>query len=65
MLAANYPTKKNLKAAVGQALRFTETSFFDSEYRRDGIFSVVGPSSEKRNWYATVTMVAGKIAKVS
>ena len=64
MLAANYPTKKDLKAAVGQDLRYEETSFFGTEYRADGVFNVVGPSATKRNWYATVTMVGDKISKV-
>ena len=64
MMGALYATKKDLKAAVGQPLRYEETSAFGEEYRADGTFCVVGPSPYKRVWYAQVTMVGGKIAKV-
>lgn len=65
MMAANYPTKKALKASVGQELSYTETSMFGPEYRENGKFAVVGPSPYQRKWFAQVTMVDGKIAKVS
>jgi len=65
MMAARYKTKKDLKAAVGQELRYEETSFFGPEYKSDGKFCVVGPSPTERKWFATVTTVGGKIAKVS
>ena len=39
-MLANYPTKKALKAAIGQPLRYTETSMFGAEYRADGSFTV-------------------------
>jgi hypothetical protein len=65
MMAANYKTKKDLKAAVGQRLRYEETSFFGPEYRADGSFCVVGPSPTQRKWFASVTMVNGLISKVS
>ena len=64
MLVARYKYKKNLKASIGKALRFEETSIFGPEYRHDGTFSVVGPEAYKRNWYARVTMENGKITKV-
>ncbi len=66
MLAANYKTKKELKAAVGTKLRYTETSMFGAEYHDNmkGV-SVVGPSPYNRKWYATVTMENGLIKKVS
>jgi hypothetical protein len=63
-MAALYPTKKALKQAVGQALRYEETSFFGPEYKPDGTFSVVGPAPYNRKWYATVTMKNGKIVRV-
>jgi hypothetical protein len=63
--ASGYRTKKELKAAVGQSLRYVETSLFGSEYTTDGTFNVVGPSAYDRRWYATVSMRDGKIAKVS
>jgi len=64
MLAANYPTKKDLKAAIGQRLRYEETSMFGPEYRHDGELTVVGPGPYQRKWFANITMKAGKIAKV-
>ena len=65
MMAANYKTKKELKAAIGQPLRYTETSLFGPEYRADGSFAVVGPSPYDRKWFAEVTMQNGIIKKVS
>lgn len=65
MLGANYPTKKALKASIGQPLRHTETSMFGPEYTTNGTLTVVGPSPYQRNWFATVTMRDGKIAKVA
>jgi hypothetical protein len=65
MMGASYKTKKELKAAIGQPLRYVETSFFGEEFKADGTFCVVGPSPTVRKWYASVTMQAGLIAKVS
>lgn len=65
MMGASYKTKKDLKAAVGQSLRYEETSMFGSEYRDNGTFCVVGPDPYRnRKWYAEVTMKGGKIDKV-
>lgn len=64
MMGALYPTKKALKAAVGQPLRYEETSMYGEEYKRDGRLTVVGPSPRVRNWFAVVVMVDGKISKV-
>ena len=65
MMGAAYKNKKALKAAIGQPLRFEESSIFGPEYRENGTFCVVGPSPSQRNWFASVTMREGKIAKVS
>lgn len=66
MLAANYPTKKSLKAAIGQALRYQETTIFGNpEYKPNGNLTVVGPSAHERKWFANVTMADGLIKKVS
>ena len=65
MMAAYYKTKKELKAAVGQSLRYGETSMFGPEYKENGSFAVVGPSENQRKWFATVTMENGKIKSVS
>lgn len=65
MMGASYKTKKELKASVGQPLRYEETSAFGPEYKTDGQFCVVGPSPYKRTWFATVEMRGGLIARVS
>ena len=65
MMGATYPTKKALKAAVGERLRYVETSMFGNEYRSDGRFCVVGPCPyTSRRWFAEVTMKEGRISKV-
>ena len=64
MMGALYPSKKDLKAHVGQPLRFEETSAFGPEYRETGKFCVVGPSPYNRKWYAEVVMENGLIKQV-
>jgi hypothetical protein len=64
MMAALYKTKKDLKANIGNYLKYEETSMFGNEYLANGTFCVVGPSPYKRSWFASVTMQDGKIAKV-
>lgn len=64
-MGASYKTKKDLKLAVGQELRYEETSFFGPEFKPNGTFCVVGPSPTQRNWFASVTMENGLIKKVS
>jgi hypothetical protein len=64
MLAAHYETKKDLKAGIGKALKYEETSFFGPEYKAEGTFNVVGPGPYRRKWYATVTMQDGLIKAV-
>ena len=64
-MGAPYPTKKALKEAVGQPLRYIETSMFGEEYKADGSFAVVGPDPyTSRKWFATVTMGDGVIKSV-
>lgn len=64
MMGAAYKTKKALKEATGEPLRYIETSMFGPEYRENGTFPVVGPSPYERKWFAQVTMKEGKIFKV-
>jgi hypothetical protein len=68
-MLALYPSKKDLKAAVGQPLKFQETSMFGPEYLANGTFVVAGrphlSSIVKREFFAKVTMKDGKIAKVA
>lgn len=65
LAATGYKTKKDLKAAVGQPLGYTETSMFGPEYKDNGKFAVVGPSAYDRKWFAEVEMSNGLIKKVS
>lgn len=67
MLIFDYPTKKDLKANIGQPLRFIETSMFGPEYLADGFLTGCNRphmTGHKREFYARVKMVGGKIAKV-
>jgi hypothetical protein len=64
MIAARYKTKKDLKAAVGKELRYTETSMFSAEFVANGKNYVVGPSPQERKWYAEVWCENGIITKV-
>ena len=65
LAASGYKTKKDLKASVGNTLRYNETSMFGPEYKSDGEFCVVGPSADQRKWFATVTMKNNIIHKVT
>ena len=64
MMGAKYQTKKELRANIGQPLRYVETSMFGPEYRENGSFVVVGPSPYNRVWFAEVTMENGVIKSV-
>ena len=65
MMVSRYKTKKDLKNAIGQTLRYEETSLFGQEYSDNGTFPMVGPSAYVRKFFSKVTMVNGKISKVS
>ena len=69
MMIALYASKKDLKAAIGEDLKYRETSFHGPEYKADGKFTVSNRPSisgiKGREFFAEVTMVSGKIAKVS
>ena len=68
MMIVHYPSKKDLKAAIGTALRYTETSLFGAEYLSNGTFTVARrPHLQNggREWFARVTMKDGLIAKVT
>jgi hypothetical protein len=64
MMGASYKTKKELKEAIGQPLRYVETSFFGLEYKGNGTLYVVGPSPTSRKWFAQIQMENGLIKKV-
>jgi hypothetical protein len=66
-LVVRYNTKKELKEAVGQRLRYTETSMFGPEYTDNGVLTVAGRphiTGMKREFFANVTMRNGVIDKV-
>lgn len=66
MLGAPYAHKKDLKASVGEPLKYIETSMFGAEFDPNGTFCVVGPDPYKnRKWFAEVTMENGRIKKVT
>ena len=67
MLIFDYPSKKNLKANVGNALRFIETSMFGPEYKLNG--TLVGCNrphitGHRREFFAEVTVQEGLITTV-
>lgn len=67
-MLALYPTKKELKAAVGESLKYRETSMFGEEYTPNGKFVVANrPHLTKigREFFAEVTMRDGLIWKVT
>lgn len=66
-LVVRYDSKKDLKAAVGQRLKYTEVSMFGAEYRDNGTLTVAGRphiTGMKREFFANVTMKDGLIVKV-
>jgi len=67
MIVFNYASKKELKAAIGQRLRYIETSFFGPEYRADGILTGANRphiTGKGREFFANVTMENGIIKGV-
>ncbi len=65
MMGYYAPSKKALKEMIGDPFMPEETSVFGPEYVGDGEYPVVGPDPYRnRKWFALVTVVDGKIAKV-
>ena len=67
MMLFLYKTKKELKAAVGEKLRYRETSIFGDEYISDG--NITGANRPHltgigREFFATVTLEDDIIKKV-
>jgi len=63
----NYPSKKELKAAIGQPLRYTETSLFGAEYKADGMITGANRphiTGKGREFFAQVCMQNGLIKSV-
>jgi hypothetical protein len=66
-LIATYPSKKELKACVGQRLRYVETSMFGPEYVDNGTIVVANrPHITRmgREFFAEVKMKDGLIVGV-
>jgi hypothetical protein len=66
-LVVKYPSKKELKAKIGEPLRYIETSLFGPEYRPDGVLTVANRphiTGIGREFFANVTMENGLIKKV-
>ena len=67
MIIFNYPSKKELKASIGQPLRYIETSMFGPEYKTDGMLTSANRphiTGIGREFFANVTMENGKIKAV-
>jgi hypothetical protein len=66
-LVVKYPSKKELKARIGEPLRYIETSLFGPEYRPDGMLTVCNRphiTHMGREFFAQVYMKDGLIEKV-
>ena len=67
-MIARYASKKELKEAVGQRLKYIETSMFGPEYRDNGVLTVANRphiTGMGREFFAQVTMKDGIIVKVT
>jgi len=68
MMIVHYASKKELKANVGQQLKYSETSMFGAEYSPTGTFCVARRPHLQgggKEFFAEVTMKDGIIAKVT
>ena len=67
-MIVHYQTKKDLKTAVGQPLKYAETSIFGEEYQSTGTFVVARRPHLQgggREFFASATMKDGLIYKVA
>lgn len=67
-LVVCYNSKKDLKASVGQPLKYIETSLFGAEYLDNGLLVVAGRphiTGLKREFFAQVVMNNGLIERVT
>lgn len=68
MIVFNYPSKKVLKEAIGQQLRYIETSMFGAEYVSTGQMTGANRphlTGQGREFFAVVTMKDGLISNVT
>ena len=67
MMLLNYASKKDLKASIGQPLKYQETSMFGAEYKENGTFTGARRPHLQgggREFFASVTMQNGLIKSV-
>lgn len=67
MLVFDYPSKKALKEAIGERLKYQETSIFGLEYMPNGTLTGCNRphiTGHKREFFANVQMVDGLISSV-
>jgi len=67
MIIFNYPSKKACKAAIGEPLKYIETSAFGPEYVANGSMGGANRphiTQQGREWFGEVTMEAGLIKSV-
>lgn len=68
ILLTGYASKKELKAAIGEKLKYRETSMFGEEFKDNGSFSAAHrPAITRlsgREFFASIVMKDGLIAKV-
>ena len=67
MLIFDYPTKKEMKANIGNRLRYRETSIFGPEYTDNGTMTGCNRphlTGHKREFFARATVKDGIITKV-
>lgn len=68
MLIVLYDTKKELKAAIGKPLVYTETSMFGAEYKPNGMLTVAHRphiTGRGREFFAQVWLENGIIKRVT
>ena len=68
LLVTGYKSKKELKAAIGERLKYSETSMFGPEYKVTGSFVVARRPhllGGGREFFAAVKMRDGLIERVS
>ena len=67
MIVLNYASKKDLKASIGQHLRYIETSMFGPEYKDNGMLTGANRphiTGKGREFFANVMMENGLIKSV-
>lgn len=66
-MIAVYPSKKAMKEAIGQPLRYQETSMFGPEYKSNGTITVCNRphiTGIGKEWFGQVTLKDGIIVAV-